>query len=313
MSRITRYQDSFKKYITEKNILNDLFQDKTIKYYFDKYYNEDNLNLPILLLTILNSQNKKNKISFHGYPFACGIYLLYVAVNILNNEELTIEGYRVINILIVTITKFIYENVQKINKKISSDKVNQICLEIFKSIEETLGINGILTKCIITNHTKCDTSIKNYFKKHDNNIYIELFKKKFIKKESLDNIINQRLGSICYLGIKIAWILGNGIIKEKELKRIKKLSKNFAFIFQISNDFKNLTNRDTLQNNYVINCGFSSAYQEFLKNKQEFIEESMVLNILSITVKEILDNIESNMDSIIDDTTQEIKSSLINF
>jgi hypothetical protein len=39
----------------------------------------------------------------------------------------------------------------------------------------------------------------------------------------------------------------------------------------------------------------------------------MVLNILSITVKEILDNIESNMDSIIDDTTQEIKSSLINF
>jgi hypothetical protein len=108
----------------------------------------------------------------------------------------------------------------------------------------------------------------------------------------------------------LAWIIGGG--NEKDKKRLSKLGLAFGRMLKLSNDFKNLNN-DILQANkytfnYIANCGFTKSYNLFTNSKQQFIEECMNMDILSTTVKEILDIVEKNVIDIIDDTSPDLKS-----
>jgi hypothetical protein len=316
MSRIHRYQDSFKNYIKDRSAIKPILEDKDVKYYFDKYHNDSEYLLPILLLTILNGQNKKNNISFHSYQLASGIEFLYIVINIINYEELNFKTCRVINILLSLVTKSISYNIITINKKIKPDKVNNICIEILKTLDEYIGYNGIFSNIDIKYDKKCQNDIKFYFKNHqDIKLYDSIQNKKFIKPLTMNQIVEKRLGSICQLAIKLVWIIGNGSnnVKDKELKRISKIGLAFAKMLQISNNCQTLNydilNEKNISYNYILNCGFSLSYEEFLKNKQEFIEECLNLNILSATVKEILDSIDEKVDLMINSTSHDLRSS----
>lgn len=83
-------------------------------------------------------------------------------------------------------------------------------------------------------------------------------------------------------------------------------------MYKISKDFENLSadikNSTTYSTNYVLNYGLQDGYEVFLNNKQKFIEESMVDDLYTNTIKEIIDTIEANVDMIIDQTSPDLKS-----
>jgi len=53
---------------------------------------------------------------------------------------------------------------------------------------------------------------------------------------------------------------------------------------------------------------YRNGYELFLNNKQKFIEESMVQDTYTNTIKEIIDTIENNVDMIFGSTSPDLKS-----
>ena len=64
--------------------------------------------------------------------------------------------------------------------------------------------------------------------------------------------------------------------------------------------------------NYIINYGLNEAYELFLDSKQKFIEESMLHDLYTNTIKEVIDLIELSVDTVIDNTSPDLKSNYSN-
>ena len=62
--------------------------------------------------------------------------------------------------------------------------------------------------------------------------------------------------------------------------------------------------------NYVLNYGLLDSHELFMYNKQKFIEECMILDIYTSTVKEIVNIIDKNIDDIIEQTSPDLRSNL---
>ncbi|MBA42788.1 MAG: hypothetical protein CMF62_02125 [Magnetococcales bacterium] len=309
MSRISRYQDSFRKFIKERSAIANI-NDSQVKNMFNKYHKNGDYSLPILLLTILNSQNKKNDISFHAYPVASAIEYLLVIINILNNEEINYENFRICSVLNSLVSKAFAENIIAVRRKLPSDKVNSITIEMLKTLEIKSGINGLFKNIEIKTNPKIKSDLISYLKKNDNELYKKFISLSPLQQETIDEIIDNQYGAISQLAVNLAWIIGCG--NDKDKKRLTKLGLAFGRMLKLSNDFKNL-DKDISQAkkytfNYIANCGFTKSYNLFTNSKQQFIEECMNMDILSTTVKEILDIIEKNVVDIIDDTSPDLKS-----
>jgi len=114
------------------------------------------------------------------------------------------------------------------------------------------------------------------------------------------------------VSLLIGWIAGCG--DAKKTNKIKEAAKAFSIIYKLSLDFKNMDNdikcshNDKYTKNYVLNFGLENSYELFLNNKKLFIEITMLLDIYTNTLSEIIDNIEENIDFIIDQTSPDIKS-----
>jgi hypothetical protein len=77
MSRVSRYHDSFKAFINKRSCLSDI-QGSDVYESIRSHLDDNQYILPILMLTITNNQNKKNKVSFLGYYAASGIEFLRI-------------------------------------------------------------------------------------------------------------------------------------------------------------------------------------------------------------------------------------------
>jgi hypothetical protein len=64
--------------------------------------------------------------------------------------------------------------------------------------------------------------------------------------------------------------------------------------------------------NYVVNYGLHHSYDLFMKHKQKFLESCMLLDTYTMTIKEIIHYIESEVEQIIDQTSPDLKSNMSN-
>jgi geranylgeranyl pyrophosphate synthase len=134
---------------------------------------------------------------------------------------------------------------------------------------------------------------------------------KQIKRDSFDNYTTNKMGSLGEAAVCIGWIMGCG--NEKKLNRIKKTAKYFANFYKISEDMQNIerdirNSKNGMSYNFVLNYGLQNGYEFFMDNKRKFIEDSMKLDIYTSTIKEIINFIESKVDTVIDETSPDIKS-----
>ena len=149
MSRIGRYQSSIKRFInTKSTLLKDIIDRNNldeksineIKNRISEFSNSSDMILPILFLTIMNSQNKKNKVTIQGFYAAASIeYLLWIC-KYLNKPESSSLSYLLVFLLSSNIYKSIEFNLETLSRTIDINKFSKIQLKIKNILNEKVRI-----------------------------------------------------------------------------------------------------------------------------------------------------------------------------
>lgn len=309
MSRVSRYQGCIMNFMNKRSCLSNI-NETPQKDLFITYTKDSNYIFPILLLTILNNRNKKNKVQFQGYYAAVGVEFLKVIMDIISNSPNNTENYNklVMNLIFMSM-KSITQNIEIIKRH--NDKILDSQSQIMDLIYNNMGVKGVSSDLNIVPCGKIKNDIYEYYFKDNNELAKKLSTFKMVPIHSLEELLKKRTCVLSELVISIAWILGSG--QKDQYQQIKKLGKYFGYMYAISNDFKNIekdindTTDFTL--NYVVNCGFQNSYNKFIDNKEKFIEGSMILDIYTSTLKELIEILENQIDVIIDKTSPDMVSS----
>jgi hypothetical protein len=277
--------------------------------------------MAILLLTIASNQYKKtNSKPPHAYYMATGIDTMSIIASLLNNEKYYINKYGD-----VFIVNFVKETTVNLLKCISQ---NMISFEDILEKENVIKIYHSITNYIYdklvnliryekmegnTEAKKMDL-IKYHF--DDKNIINDKYKKiKKIDKDILLKYINDKYGSVAQCAFVIGWLLGLG--DEKEIPKLEMLGQSFGIMLKISNDFENierdLQNSDGLSYNLVVNYGIYESFSMFMDYKIKVFQDCLDINIFNITIKEVIDGMESKIDAVLKKTDMELKSDWSSF
>jgi len=315
MSRIFRYQESINRFIKKKSCINNL--DNNIKTNMLNIINDNNHVNSIILLTVLGTQGFKSGKPLHGYYMAAGIEIMEIIANITDNRLFFDKKYGKQNIdqllygVIGSINICLSQNIESIQQNINKDElINVFSISVklignklnYLLLSDTVKTDGYITKSDI---------IKFHFSKFDSkNVSNKLKKIKQANKKSLMDFIQRKYGVVCELSLVLGWLLGGG--NKKMVKKLEKMGKYLAIMIKSSRDFVNLESdleiaKDST-NNMIINLGFQNTFELFMDNKQKFIEGCIVMDIYTNTVKEVIDLMESKIDTIIDQSSPDMKS-----
>jgi geranylgeranyl pyrophosphate synthase len=314
MSRISRYQESMVKFIKNKSCINDL-QDHHIKSCILEIISEFDHVASILLLTVLNNHGKRNGMTLHGYYISSSIEMMAVIANLLDNDKKYSKKYgtRTVQKIIAELTGLLNvclsQNVESIQPHFSKERL----LKIFHTCIRL--INKRIPKLVSNESLEIDKKIRatDIIKYHFSDIQKikhKLVKLKHVKELSLNNFISDKYGSICQLSLELGWLLSGG--DEKSIPNLDKVGTYFSIVIKIAADLINLEqdieDSESYSKNYAVNFGFQNAFEQFIDNKQKFIEGCILLDIYTNTVKEIIDLIENKIDAVIDKSSPDMKS-----
>ena len=313
MSRISRYQESMSKFIKNRSYVSGLEGNMRINIY-DLLKNSDNI-MPIIMLTVLNSQSKKNGYSLHGYYMGCGMEMIMTIIKILDNKSYYNINYddkniqKIISKLSSIVNICLTQNIEYIQNMFPKEKVLKIFCYGSKLINAKL-----FDICEEDNIEVCKnikkTDLLKYTFQNIETPEIVIGSIKQAKLEDMEKYIEKKYGSMCQIAIILGWLLGSG--DEKTIGTLEKLGKYLGMMLKISYDFENME-RDLCHNNkssynYVINYGIQNSFELFIDNKVKFVEGCMSLDIYTNTMKEILDLLEEKIDIFIDNTSPELRS-----
>jgi hypothetical protein len=302
MSRTLKYKESLLRFIKDKNAMTseDTLYEKIKK---------DDMIFPILLLTVMNSQNKKYKTSIQGYYVAASVQFLKILADIKETYDENNVDLKMIDQLDAFSLRSLQKNFESI--KNSSENNNIVIDIIIKSMGvytnnkiSALSLHDQIYNLENTTHN----DIMKWYIKDDYNLINTYQKIKVFDKKSMEKYINQKFVSLVELAILLGWFFGGSGMDD--LDKIKKIAVNFAMIYKIANDFNSI-NQDINANNgknYILVYGLQESYNNFLNHKQKFIEDAMVLGIYTSTLGEIIEDIESKIDIILDTTSPDLKS-----
>jgi hypothetical protein len=323
MSRLIRYKESLDRFIKDRSCLfeTDSIPNANINSILYNSIKNSNKILAILLLTIMNNQNKKKHISTQGYHAAATIEFLNLMIEIIDRKESFISDYggdnynKLTNYLMICANKSICENINSIKIHISGDASTEIFLTVMNIFNKKVSYNNMLDDF---NFEFNDTTPKNdtldWYLKNNVDVSNKFKTLNQIKKESYLKYLDKKIGSLCEMAAIIGWVIGCGDINS--IDNIKVIAKHFTIIYKLSKDFDkiedDILNSDGFSINYVVNYGLQDSYEAFMKHKQKFLEDVMVLDIYTSTIKEIVSYIENKVDSIIDQTSPDLKSNFSN-
>lgn len=329
MNRLQKYKDSLYRFIKDKSSFIDKnnLNDQKLEFFLLNEIKSHDMILPIILLTTLNSKNKKNNISMQCYYFACIVEFMTLYFYILENKKTIVDQFseldyiKVHNKIIILIYKLMENNIESMKntgKNIGSViNVTNIILNTMNSVSTCMTkLNKFHGFEFNVSNSNCHSDVVNWYLKSDNSVTNEYKELKRVSKECINEYINMKYTSICEVSLLIAWVAGCGDIKK--VNKIKEAAEAFSIIYKLSLDFKNMDNdikyshNSKYTKNYVLNFGLENGYELFLNNKKLFIEIMMILDIYTNTLSEIIDNIEENIDFIIDQTSPDIKSQCSN-
>lgn len=314
MSRISRYQESIKKFIINKSCIKDIDEKKGIKNIVLDMLSKSNNMLSIIMITILNNQSKEQTQYMHGFYIACSIELLTCIMRILDGEIYYEKLYGkkkidvLINQLILLSNMSINQNMTYMQVEIKKEKMGKVMQ--FVNVYMNNKIFDIIDdeKIDFNNFIKKTDLLKYEYKKVENvNILISNFRQ--IKKEYLLEYIKKKYGSMCQISIVLGWVFGGD---KKIIADIDNLGIYLGYMIKIIQDLTNLEEDMGIVNdytfNYIINYGIQDAFELFINNKLLFIEKCMMNDIYTNTIKEVLDLLELQLDEFINKIPSELKS-----
>ncbi len=321
MSRLSRYRESLTRFIRNKSGLSKTAESGGVDSLAYDYIKSSDLILPILVLTIMNNQNKKKKVTLHGYHAAACIAFCQTILTVVEDKSNFVKQYgidhyhKLITHLIVSANRSLSENIQSIRHHIKATESIDVFLnsmeilnerltyvKLLSNIEPTLTSRRPLSeiqKWIITNSPEMTEKVKSI---------------KVIERKCFRKYMENHIGSLCELTFALGWLTGCGGVDS--LDSITKASEYFATMYKISLDFSRIQTDIAAANNYsfnfVINYGFQKSYELFMESKEKFIKEAMTTDIYTATVKEIHNYVEHRVDELLENTTPDLKSNYSN-
>lgn len=295
MSRLNRYQESFSKHISKKEYC---YYDIICEYEDKEYL------LPVLLLTIMNTEQKKRKLSYHGYHAAYGVYLLDIYLKIILDKERFIARYsvskliNVMNSLIYRMIFYWYKNMESVSRK-NSQKIINLIDEFEKVIYDDIILTPVL---------KNRTDMHRNFLIDNDELKTKFKCIKLLNEESCNSIklkYSQVVEFICLLG----YYLGEG--DYSYVTDIINIGKSFGEIIKYSIDYGRLEQdiNELNNKNIVISSGMQKSYETFISAKKELVVSSMKVDYFGVTLNEILGKIDERVDLVIEDMTYDLKTS----
>lgn len=317
MSRLVKYRESLSKFMNERSGLVINISNKSDKEWFTNYLKSENLLLPTLLLTTMNSQNKKHKITTQGYTGATSIQTLLALKEIRSNQDrndLLLPGLQIH--LITTGQRFICQNLESVGRNVVKKSYGERFLMVHKIYSEFLTHVG--------NENDNEIKLTEYSPHHDlvkwyliNNEESEGILDEMtigssyrrvmqVDKESYMNWLYNDLGKYVEISMVIGWLLGCGCVSD--IIQVEQIAKYFTIMYKLSMDFENIredikrVNSNGFCPNYIVNFGLQDSYELFMSSKEKFLEETMKMEIYTNTIKEIVDLIDKKVDKIIEET-----------
>lgn len=316
MSRIFRYKESVNNFVKNKGCLNLIEVDDNIKKIINEHIADSQYLLPILILTISNNLNKKNKKMYQVYYLASSTELLFLYYTFITNAEYYNKKYghevyqKITNLVPVILAKSFAQNMEVVKKHLN-DKNTLAMYTRFLNVFHTKLYELAITKVEITSKKSLDNDIGKYYIKDKN---IELQKKYHklsrISESRIDSIMETKICSLAEMTVMLGWIIGNG--HPDNMKSVEKMGMYFGYLYKIALDFENIEDdimfADGYTLNYVVNLGLQDSYEKYMENKHKFIEYALLLDTYTNTIKEIIDIIEVKVDSVVDSVKLDIKS-----
>lgn len=293
MSRLYKYKESSIKFFNDKCNISDKE--------FIQSHKIDQL-LSVVLLTILNNQQKKNSFTVQGYYAASFLQCLqYLYLT----DDLTIKTN-----IIVNSYKLLWQNLDILkninNPKLANTIINNV-MNYWNSNADSF-INNPYPGAEFSNRA-ISQELKNWYLK-DELLIAKLDSLKKINIATFNKHTTYKTGKLINMAVSIGFLLGGG--ERGGLMGLKKLITYFTNFYQLYLDFINISidleNATTYSMNYIINFGIQSGYDYFMNNKQLFIEECMKKDMLTATIKEIITYMSNTVDNIIDLTSPDLRS-----
>jgi hypothetical protein len=305
MSRIERYQESINKFIKSKDIFTEDVKNNLLK--------RDHL-CGIIFATLLNHNSKKTNFKVHGYYIVCAIDILHELIDMLNFEkninhnkftELLFTVINVINLNLenIKVQSKQEETLNKILNFVNSYMTNKL-YEITKKYE------FITQKKVL----KTDLMSLSYLDKTTLNKYKELTK---IDHNSLIEYVKNTYGNIGDIVFVIGWAMGGGERKPELMKTLQTVGDRFGLLYKLCRDFEKIESdikkSDKYSLNFIVNEGVQESFILFMEIKTQLIEECLNLNIYTHTLKEVLDELEKNVDTCLQSSNIDLKSTYSSF
>ena len=302
-SRISRYQESIKKFMKNKSCLSQLGESVSNNIITNTDH-QDQYIFSILLLTILNSQNRKNHLLFQGYYAAVTIEFIKIMMDTVDSDHKL-----AINLLLISI-KSLFQNMDVAKRHCNPDKIFEMRSQLTDLLFDCLGPKGFAKQTIVNPNGKIKNDIIKYYLEGNKNAINILSKINVVNNKYLDEITELKTCKLAQLSVKIAWILGSG--DSDKLDIVEKVGKHFGYMYKLASDFQNIDSdiykANNFSTNYIINNGFHDTYEKFMNHKHKFMEGLIELDIYTGTIKELLKMIELWVDNVIDKTTPDLVS-----
>ena len=324
MSRVNRYRESLNRFIKDRSCLfdNKCIPNSDISSIIYNKIKESDLLLSIILLTIMNNQNKKNCKTIQGYYAAASIEAIKVLLDskIMKDELIDSYGNENYNVmreyLIVTIQKSLSQNLDAVKDNYDSSIATTIIINTINTLNDALSFNKILsTTSFILSDKKPSSDIKRWYIKDDKSLDEKYNDIKVINDKSFKEYHDNNIECLCEVAFCFGWIIGCGDLKK--IKKIKKIAKSFSYLYKLSHDFENIEEdirncTNGVSTNFILNYGLQNSYEIFMDNKYKFIEDAMLLDIFTSTIKEVVSYIETKVDNVIDVTSPDLRSDYSN-
>lgn len=308
MSRIERYQESINKFIKSKDIFSPDIKDILLK--------RDHL-CGIIFSTLLNHNSKKTNFKVHGYYIACAIDILHELIELISynkqTEEISHSKVTELTLLIIQLVNLNLENL-----KVPQRQEETLIKIIFftqtyittKLIEITKKYEFITNKKVL----KTDLLSLSYIDKTVLNKYKNLYK---IEQEELLKYVSNTYGNVGDIVFIIGWVLGGGDRKPELMKSLQSIGDKFGLLYKLCRDFEKIEddiyNSNKYNFNFIVNDGVQETFILFMEIKTQLIEDCLIHNIYTHTTKEVLDELEKNVDKCLNSSTIDLKSNYSSF
>lgn len=299
-SRFALYQNSIRKFIVNQSVI----ANHTYKNRFIELSKNSDYILPIALLTIMNNQQKKNKVSVtHGYGMATGIELINILFTLLHNYDIELVPITVSLIytaLSHTINDLFQQHVEFNKNAIHCNE--QLNSKLTQIISTVLGFKP--SGCILIKKTDL---IKYHFVNPKCFEKLQLIKQH--PKDILIAYITNTYGNMCRIALILGWLLGGS--SPDMIPNLERLGFHLGMMIKLSYDFTNIehdlnTSKDGISQNYVLNYGIQDSFDLFMESKTKFIEGTLTLTLSTPTIKEFVDLLESKIDITINNASPEL-------